>query len=311
VVEILGVPQPASHQATVLGEGVRWDARHDELLWVDIVQGRLFRERVDPDGGLQRVRRYDVGAPLGAVAPVDGDDGYLLAAGRGFARLAPDGAVDWLAEPAPGGTRMNDAACDPAGRLWAGTLADDHHEGGGALFRLDVDGSVRRVLDGLTIANGLGWSPDGATLYLNDSGPGVVLAFDFDVDRGTLSGRRELVRLGGDQGSPDGLTMDDDGYLWVALYGAGRVHRYDPQGGLDAVVQLPVPQSTCCWFGGPDLTRLFVTTATEGYTDDQRAAQPLAGRIFSVPTRVRGTPAAAFRPVGPWWPGARAAAAAP
>ncbi len=305
---VLGEPQPCSHQSTVLGEGVRWDARHDEVLWVDIVQGRLFREQVDDDGGLLRVRRYDIGAPLGAVAPVDGDDGYLLAADRGFARLGQDGALSWLAEVSPPGTRMNDAACDRQGRLWAGTLADDHRDGGGALYRLDTDGTVTQVLDGLTIANGLGWSPDGATLYLNDSGPGVVLAFDVDAETGTLSGRRELVRLGGDRGSPDGLTMDDDGFLWVALYGAGRVHRYSPDGALDVVVELPVPQTTCCWFGGRDLTRLFVTTATENYTDEQRVAQPLAGRIFSVPTTVRGTPAATFRPAGSWWPGSAAAA---
>ena len=160
---------------------------------------------------------------VGAIAPVDGDDGWLLAAGRGFVHLSPDGSLRTLAEVAPAGTRMNDAACDPQGRLWAGTLADDFRVGGGALYRLGRDGHIELMLADLTISNGLGWSPDGATMYLADSGPRVVHAFDFDADGGTISDGRVLVAVDEAVGTPDGLTVDADGDLWVAIYGGGRV----------------------------------------------------------------------------------------
>ena len=182
-------------EQTLLGEGTRWDAGRGELLRVDILAGRFYRDRVADDGALIPVQAYRLPFTVGAVAPVHGDDGWLLAAGRGFVRLRSDGSMTALAEVAPEGTRMNDAACDPQGRLWAGTLAHDHHQGGGALYRLDQRGRTELVLGDLTISNGLGWSPDGATMYLVDSGPGVVNAFDFDAQRGTLS-RLQPIPLG-------------------------------------------------------------------------------------------------------------------
>ena len=161
----------------LLGEGARWDARRGELLVVDILAGHVYRDRVADDGGLSPVRTYQVPGTVGAIAPVQGDEGWLLAAGRGFVHLSPDGSLRPLAEVAPAGTRMNDGACDPQGRFWAGTLADDFRAGGGALYRLDRNGRTELMLDGLTISNGLGWSPDGGTMYLADSGPRVVHAF--------------------------------------------------------------------------------------------------------------------------------------
>ena len=152
---------PCTTEQTVLGEGARWDARRGELLWVDILAGRVHRDLVDDDGDLSRVHTYQLPGTVGAIAPVHGDEGWLLAAGRGFAYLTPDGSVRPLGEVAPDDTRMNDGACDPRGRFWAGTLADDHHAGGGALYRLDRTGRAELMLDGLTIPNGLGWSPDG------------------------------------------------------------------------------------------------------------------------------------------------------
>lgn len=131
---------------------------------------------------------------MGAIAPVEGDDGWLLAAGRGFVHLRPDGSFRQVAEVAPVGTRMNDAACDASGRLWAGTVADDHRVGGGALYRLDRTGRTELMLDGLTISNGLGWSPNGTTMYLADSGPRVIHAFEFDADRGVISDGRASSR---------------------------------------------------------------------------------------------------------------------
>jgi sugar lactone lactonase YvrE len=296
-----GAAVACTTEQTILGEGARWDARRGELLRVDILAGCVYRDRVDEDGGLVPVRSYRVPGTVGAIAPVDADDGWLLAAGRGFVYLRPDGSQRTLAEVAPAGTRMNDAACDPQGRLWAGTMADDQHAGGGALYRLDRTGQTELVLDGLTISNGLGWSPDGTEMYLVDSGPRVIHAFVFDADRGAISEGRVLVTLTEDVGSPDGMTVDADGDLWVAVYGGGRVHRYSPDGALRQVLTVPARQSTCCAFAGPGLNRLYVTTATEGWSDEQRRADPAAGLVYRLDTDATGRPAAPFRPDPGWW----------
>ncbi len=292
-------------EQTVLGEGARWDARRAELLRVDIVAGRVYRDRVAADGGLVPVRAYRVPGTVGAITPIEGDDGWLLAAGRGFVHLRPDGRQRTLAEVAPAGTRMNDAACDPQGRFWAGTLADDHHAGGGALYRLDRDGRVEQVLGGLTISNGLGWSPDGGTMYLADSIPGVVHAFDFDGEAGTISGDRVLITIPEEVGAPDGLTVDAAGDLWVAVYGGGCVRRHAPDGLLRQVLEVPAEQSTCCAFGGPGMNRLYVTTATEGWSDERRRAEPAAGLVYRLDTDAVGRPALPFRPDADWWASVR------
>ena len=284
-----------------LGEGIRWDARRNEMLAVDILVGRVYRARVRDDGGLEGICVYQIPDPVGMLAPVEGDGGWVLGAGRGFVYLAADGAQQTLAEVAPAGTRMNDGACDPQGRFWAGTLADDHHEGGGSLYRLDPDGRVELMLDGLTISNGVGWSPDGRTMYLVDSGPGVIHAFSFDADRGRIFAGRILVTVPEEVGAPDGMTVDAAGDLWVAIYGGGRVNRYAPDGSLRHVYPIPAEQCTCCAFGGPGLHRLYVTTATEGWSDEARRAEPTAGMIYRVDTDAVGRPAASFRPDPIWW----------
>jgi sugar lactone lactonase YvrE len=290
-----------STEQTQLGEGIRWDARRDEMLAVDILAGHVYRGRVRDDGSLERIRFYQLPGTVGMIAPVEGDDGWLLGAGRGFVHLALDGTLRTIAEVAPAGTRMNDGACDPQGRFWAGTLADDHHDGGGALYRLERDGRTELMLEGLTISNGLGWSPDGETMYLVDSGPRVINAFTFDADRGTISDRRTLVAVPEDVGAPDGMTVDADGDLWVAIYGGARVNRYTPDGSLREAYPLPARQCTCCAFGGPGLHRLFVTTATEGWTHEQRRADPAAGKVYRLDTDATGRPAAPFRPDPAWW----------
>ena len=291
---------PCTTHQHLLGEGARWDARRGELLHVDIVDGRVYRDRVDDDGALTPVRDYQLPGTVGAIAPVEGDEGWLLASNRGFVHLSPDGALRPLAEVAPEGTRMNDAACDPQGRFWAGTKADDNHAGGGALYRLDRDGQVDLMLDDLTISNGLGWSPDGATMYLADTIPRVIHAFSFDGERGAISDGRVLVTVSEGAG-PDGLTVDAAGDLWVAVFGAGRVQRYSPDGVLREELHVPAMQTTSCAFGGPQLSLLYVTTATEDWSDEQRRAEPAAGLVYRFRTDATGRPAAPFRPDPGWW----------
>ena len=263
--------------------------------------GGIYRDRVDDDGSLVRVGTYRVPGTVGAITPVQGDEGWLLAAGQGFVHLSPDGSLRWLAEVSPAGTRMNDAACDPQGRLWAGTIADDHHAGGGELYRLDWNGRTELMLDGLTISNGLGWSPEGTTMYLVDSGPRVIHAFAFDGDKGTISDHHVLVTVAEEVGAPDGMTVDAAGDLWVAIYGGGRVNRYSPDGALRQALTVPAKQSTSCAFAGPGMHRLYVTTATEDWSDEQRRAEPAAGLVYRFDTDTTGLPAEPFRPAPSWW----------
>jgi sugar lactone lactonase YvrE len=284
-----------------LGEGARWDARRGELLHVDIAAGRVFRDVADADGGLIPRRTYDVPGTVGAIAPVQGDDGWLLAAGRGVSHLSEEGAVRLITEVAPPGTRMNDAACDPQGRFWAGTLAHDHHPGGGALYRLDRQGHVQLILGDLTISNGIAWSPDGGTMYLVDSGPRVVHAFDFDGDRGAIAHERVLIPPPEDGGAPDGLTVDAAGDLWVAIYGGGRVDHHAPDGTLLESLAVPAVEVTSCAFGGEGLHQLYVTTATEDWSDERRKDEPTAGLLYRFDTAATGRPAESFQPDLGWW----------
>ena len=287
-------------EQTELGEGLRWDAVRNELLHVDIVDGTVWRHGIDEHGALVPIARYELPMTVGTIAPIIGDDGWLVGAGRGIVHLASDGSHRTLAVVSPLGTRMNDGACDPQGRFWVGTLADDHRAGGGALYRMDRDGEVELVLDGLTISNGLGWSIDDHTMYLVDSGPGVVYAFDFDGTTGRISSQRVLISVPDDLGAPDGMTVDAAGDLWVAIYGGGCVHRYSPGGELRQVVEVPAQQSTSCALVGR-LGQLYVTTATEGWTDEQRSADPAAGLVYRLDVDAIGLPTIAFRPEPDWW----------
>jgi sugar lactone lactonase YvrE len=292
-------PRPVSIEAAELGEGARWDAARGELLWVDIGAG-VLRRAVEDGDGLRTIATVRIGEPLAAVAPVAGSGGgWLLAAGRGFRHLAADDTVTTLVDTEPADVRMNDAACDPQGRLWAGSMAYDQREGAARLLRCDPDGAVRVVLPERTIANGLGWSPDGRTLYHADTGPRVVAAYPFDPVTGELGEGEVIIRP--EAGGPDGLLVDDEGALWVALHGAGEVRRYGPDGATLAVVRLPVSQPTSVAIGGGSGRRLFVTTAWENFDERQRAAQPDAGRVFAVDDV--GVSAPAVRPYRGLLPG--------
>ena len=283
---------PCSAEPGLLSEGPRWDARWEELLWVDVLAGRLHRARLDADGQLQVRQTFQVHCHLGAAAPAAGG-GYVLAAGPGFLYVNDAGAVRELAQPAAGRTdvRMNDGACDPQGRFWAGTMAYDEAPGAGCLYRLELDGSCTQVLAGLTISNGIGWSPDGTTMYLADSGTADIIAFDFDPATGDLSSQRTIVHITTANAVPDGLTVDDHGNLWVALWNGGALARYHPDGSLLDTVPLPVDRPTSCAFGGTDGATLFITTAREGLGDAALARQPDAGRLLRLdPPGVTGPP---------------------
>jgi sugar lactone lactonase YvrE len=215
----------------------------------------------------------------------------------GFFVQTEDGRLSQLAdtEIEIRDNRMNDGKCDPAGRFWAGTMNLNAKNGAGGLYRLDPDHSVTRVLTGVTISNGLGWSPAGDRMYFIDTGLGGVDAFDFDPGTGECRNRRRLVDIPKDDGVPDGMAVDSQGYLWVALCYGSAVHRYSPTGKLDAVVRFPCSLITSCAFGGRDLSELYVTSGTLSLTQEQHQEQPHAGALFHLRPGVAGLPPNAYR----------------
>jgi sugar lactone lactonase YvrE len=188
----------------------------------------------------------------------------------------------------PPGTQLNDGKADPQGRFWAGTKHLEGEHAIGSLYRLGRDGRAVRVLDGLTVSNGLGWSPDGATMYHVDSPTRRVDAYAFDPATGAVEGRRELVSFPPDAGLPDGLTVDEDGHLWVAFWGGGALRRVAPDGRVVEEIAMPASLVTSCAFGGEDGGDLFVTSARVGLTDAELRDRPLAGAVFRLRPGVRG-----------------------
>lgn len=278
-------------QAT-LGEGPVWDERRQSLLWVDILPGEMHR--LDPATGNDEV--FVAGMPVGAMA-LRRHGGLVIAVENGFAlfdeeaRLLEQVAV--IDHPGPR-ARFNDGKCDPGGRFLAGTMAYDQSPAAGRLYRLDPDRSVTTLLDGVTISNGLAWTADGTTMYYIDSPAYGIDAFDYDPASGVLSNRRRVVTIPPAAGLPDGMTIDADGCLWVALYGGSAVHRYTPHGHLDTTISFPVTNITCPAFGGRELTVLYVTSARHGLSDSQLAEQPHAGAVFAVDVATCGLPALTF-----------------
>lgn len=267
-----------------LGEGPTWDPVSGRLVWIDILGGRIHT--YDPVRGRRTVRTTH--QHIGAVKPRVGG-GLVLNLRDGVALLDPDHSFRWLHhEPVPG-RRANDAAVAPDGSLWAGTMRYDEAPGGGTLSRITGEASVEVVLDDVAVSNGTGWSPDGQLMYYVDSPTRRVDVFDF-TDGRPLN-RRPLVEIEDGAGFPDGLTVDAEGCVWVALWDGAAVRRYTPAGELDRVIPLPVPRVTACTFAGPDLTDLYITTARVGL-----ASPPaLSGSVFVVPGAGKGLAQPAFR----------------
>ncbi|MFF5145120.1 SMP-30/gluconolactonase/LRE family protein [Streptomyces sp. NPDC013157] len=267
-----------------LGEGPTWDPATGRLIWIDVLGSRIHT--YDPATGRRAIRTTD--QHVGAVKPRAGG-GLVLNLRDGVGLLDPDGTFRWLhREPVPG-RRANDAAVAPDGSLWAGTMRYDEATGGGTLSRVAPDGTVTTLLPDVTVSNGIGWSPDGSRVYYVDTPTRRVDVFDH-AD-GLPTNRRPLVTIEEDAGFPDGLTVDADGCVWVALWGGGAVRRYTPEGDLDRIIALPATLTTACAFGGADLTDLYVTTARVG----QKAPHPTAGSLLVIPDAGRGVAQPAFQ----------------
>jgi sugar lactone lactonase YvrE len=281
----------ARPEANRLGEGTAWDARRQELLWVDITGGAVHRWM--PATGEHD--RLSVDGEVSAAVP-RAAGGLVLAVGHDLVLRDDDGAQRVVAsvETDLEDNRFNDCRCDPQGRLWAGTMSKPREPGAAGLYRLTAEGELTRVLAGTTISNGLGWSPAGDELYFIDSTTQGVDAFDFDGAAGTLGERRRLITIDPVDGLPDGLAVDVQGGIWIALFGGGVVRGYSPSGVLETVIALPTSNPTCPAFGGPELDVLYVTTATHRLSPEQLDAQPAAGALFAARPGVRGLPATPF-----------------
>ncbi|MGH9158715.1 MAG: SMP-30/gluconolactonase/LRE family protein [Vicinamibacteraceae bacterium] len=269
------------------GEGPTWDAKQRAVHWVDMLAGDVLSL-----GRSGHVTRRHVGDVAAAIRPRR-NGGLVIGIERGFAVLDADGArlrvvAEAWQDPS---VRMNDGTCDPQGRFYCGSTAYDVAKGRGQLYRLDPDGTVHVVLEGVTVSNGLAWSPDGTTVFYVDSPTQRIDAFDFDPDTATFANRRAVVHIPAETGGPDGMTVDAEGYLWVALWDGGAVRRYAPDGRLDTVLELPVRRVTACAFGGPNLDELYVTTSRYQLPE---GAQRQAGALFRARPGVRGLPVAEY-----------------
>ncbi len=267
------------------GEGPVWSDRWGGLRFVDMLAGDVLS--LAGDG---TVARKHVASVVAAIRPRRGG-GSVLGVERGFALEDENGTITLLPELwSDAGVRMNEGGCDPDGRFYCGSMAYDRRPGGGALYRLDPDRTTRQVLSGVTISNGLAWSPDGTLAYYSDTPTLRVTVFDYERGRGLVA-PRTFVEIPEAAGRPDGLTVDADGGVWVALSRGGAVRRYTARGVLDVVVEVPTPKVTACTFGGDDLGDLFITTSREGLSPGD---DPRAGALFRARPGGRGLPVLEF-----------------
>jgi len=279
-----------------LGESVLWDDRRRTVWWTDIHEKRLYSYDVNT----RALAQWQTPARLCSFGLIEDGDSFIAAFDGGIALFDPlNSSLEWLLRPLPqgDGLRLNDGRVDRRGRFWVGSMIEPYEEkrlARGTLYCIERDGRAIEREWGISISNGLCWSPDGQTLYFADSPQRVIYAFDMDLDSGRLSGKRVFART--DKGGyPDGATVDRQGYVWSAHWNAGRIVRYSPRGEVDSILPLPVSQPTCVAFGGSELDLLIVTSARSSLSQVQLDAQPLAGHLLIYKVNFRGLPEERFR----------------
>lgn len=276
----------------LLGEGVIWNGSEAALYWVD-AYGKLIQRYHPADGKLES---WPVDEPIGSLV-FRAAGGIVAGMLSGFRALDLDaGTSEILIDPQPGDDiLLNDGKCDRAGRYWCGSVVMSLDRPDGVLWRLDPDLRAHAMDRGFLVSNGIAWSPDDRVMYFADTRAETVYAYDFDVTEGRISNRRVFLDTTRTEGRVDGATVDGDGFYWCAMVHGGAVHRYDPHGRLDRVIELPVQHPTMCSFGGDDLSTLYVTSATRFLSPEERTAQPEAGGLFAIhDLGVRGLPEPLF-----------------
>lgn len=282
--------QPAN---AVLGEGPTWNSAEGALYWVDIQRPAIFR--FDPNKG--QTGHWPMPRPVGCVVSTRsaGRLAFADAHGFGFLDLAA-GSIERTVDPERDipANRFNDGKVDRKGRFWAGTIDDRKFGPTGNLYRLDPNGAVHRQASGFCCSNGLGWSPDDRLMYFTDSMVRKIWAYEFDASSGELGERRVFASFADDDGVPDGLAVDAEGFVWSAMWDGWRLVRFAPDGKVDREVRMPVQRPTSCMFGGPDLRTLYVTSAAVGLDGPALQRGPLAGALFALECQVPGLPEAPF-----------------
>ena len=276
------------NSASELGESPVWDPRLNCLYWLDILKGEIFSWAANREVRLCAKLPYSVGS----LALTDNEDILLLATEKGFAFYDLNKAsIEFIADPEKHlvNNRFNDGKCDPRGRYWAGTMAKDGQGKCGHLYCLASDGSIEKKLSEVNCSNGLVWSKSQDKMYYIDTGRHCIDSFDYDVTSGEIKKRRTIFRMDAEQGFLDGMTIDEEGRLWVAVWGGGCVICVDPE--KEAIVErilLPVSQVTCCTFGGENLSTLFISSASLGLAEQDKKKQDLGGHIFTYEMSVKG-----------------------
>ncbi|MGN6606099.1 MAG: SMP-30/gluconolactonase/LRE family protein [Jatrophihabitans sp.] len=287
---------PASSERFGHAESPSWDSETATLTWVDQTEATVVVGHLTDRGQIVVERRMQVAGGLGAAVR-SADDGWVAACTNGFVHVDRHGRARTLAElpsRAEGAARarMNDAKCDPAGRLWAGTSAPARALGQAALLRLDTGGRVRTILSDATVCNGMAWTADGRTMYFIDTASGGVDEIALD-ERGLSVARRQIIKIDPSQGEPDGMCIDHERHLWIAIWGSGTVARYTPRGDLVGIVRVDAPQVTSCAFVSGE--RLVITTSRLGYDASEDARHAHAGRLFIADVGIGGPPAVRFQ----------------
>lgn len=273
-----------------LGEGPLWCAETGTLYWVDILGKTINQYNLQ-----ERIHEIYPQQEQISVIAFREQGGFVVAGENGFKFWSPkDNHLTAIIDPESGkqNARFNDGKVDRKGRFWAGTMTTS--DASSALYRMDRDLSLRLMEGGITISNGIGWSLDNQVMYYADTLHHVIYAYDFDLESGAITNRKDFFRVPAGFGVPDGLTVDQEGFVWCAFYGGAMVRRFNPNGEIDLEVPLPVSQPTSCAFGGESMRDLFITTAWAGLTDAERKAQPQAGDVFMLHAAVQGMPEPSF-----------------
>ena len=257
-----------------LGEGPIWTPETNSVTWTDITENTFHTANIDTG----KTESFGVPSMIGAIAHTK-DGHYIAATQKGFARISLEGKYSPLHSFLQDDMRMNDGKVDPAGRFWAGSMALSFEKDRGSLYVLETDNSYQKVLDNITLSNGMGWSPDARYFYYIDSIPGVLKRFDYDLDNGKISNPKNLITFDASTGVPDGMSVSSDGKIVVALWDGGRIEIYEPTGAKVSEIKLGVSRPTCCTFAGSNQDILIVSTASQGI---DRAGEPLAGKILAV-----------------------------
>ena len=281
------------HQC-LLGEGPVWDTRRGAICWIDILNGEIH----EYSPGSKKHKTISVNQMIGAVV-ICRDGNFLAALKNGFGFVnRENGRVNMLANPEADipGNRFNDGKCGPDGRFWAGTMSHTDEPEKGSFYVFDTDHSVTKKISDVSISNGMAWSSDHKTFYYIDTPTFTVAAYDYDKNTAEISNRRVVINISEEDGSPDGMTIDSDGMLWIAHWDGWQITRWDPKTRVKLLsIPLPAARITSCAFVGDSLEDLYISSAKTGLTNDQLAAQPLAGSLFVIKNiGYKGLPAFEF-----------------